>query len=148
MSSPPDGLGGWPLKSPARTRKASAPGAPRQGCADAGLRPPLTQRPVRKAASQSMVVGGSRGAPLFEVGPAPHDRARTQVHRSRKPTAGDQPVDSRAAQASGLDNRGQAREKARRLGGVAGSGCEAIHASGFVSRRCRKRSHGQLASMR
>jgi hypothetical protein len=62
-----------------------------------------------------MVICGARGAPLFEVGPAPRDRAWSQVHWSRKRT-GDQPVDGRAAQASGLDHRGQ---RAKRRAGSA-----------------------------
>jgi hypothetical protein len=80
-------------------------------------------------AAQSMVIGGARGAPLFEVGPAPGNGARAQMHGTRELAAGDQAVDGRSAQASGLDHRGQAREQARRAGGAARRGREAIHRS-------------------
>ena len=48
MSSPPDGLGGWPLNSRQPDGRASAPGASRQGCAGAGLCPPLTRPAERR----------------------------------------------------------------------------------------------------
>ena len=43
MSSPPDGLGGWPLKCRQPDRQALAHSAPRQGFAGARLRPPWTR---------------------------------------------------------------------------------------------------------
>ncbi len=48
VSSPPDGLGGWPLKSHQPGRQASARSAPRQRCAGAGLRPLLSRRRARE----------------------------------------------------------------------------------------------------
>jgi hypothetical protein len=80
-------------------------------------------------ASRSMLISGARGAPLFEVGPAPSDGAWAQVHGTRELAAGDQAVDGRSAQAGGLHHRRQAREQLRRAGGAARRGCEAIHAS-------------------
>ena len=92
-----------------------------------------------------MLIGCARGAPLFEVGPAPSDGARAQVHGTRERAGGDQAVDGRSAKAGGLNHRGQAREQARRVGGAAGGGWEAIH----VSRRASDvRSLGAVVALR
>lgn len=48
VTSSPDGLGGWPLRSRQPDRQASMPDALRQGCAGAGLRPPLTRPAARR----------------------------------------------------------------------------------------------------
>jgi hypothetical protein len=85
-----------------------------------------------RRASRSVMVRGARGAPLFEVGPAPGDCARAQVHWTRKRAAGDQPVDGRAVQTGCRDHRRKAREQASRSGSAAGGESEAIHAR----RRC------------
>jgi hypothetical protein len=82
--------------------------APRQGFADAALRPPLT----RHSAPESVVSSRSRLCPVVQVRPSPDDNAPTQANRRRKRSIGNPAIDRRAANAGQLYDDGQAHEKA------------------------------------
>jgi hypothetical protein len=99
-----------------RQSVVTAPATHRKGPEiGAGLCPPLT-RPLRES-PRSIRIDSARLAPLIEVGPTPGDGAWTEVHGRRKGATGDQSIDGRATQASGLDDGRQARKHARRHDG-------------------------------
>ncbi len=144
MSSPPDGLGGWPLKSlqpaPASVGEPRAASRVRWRRALPALDP---ARGAARGAAQSVLSGVARTGPAVQVRPAPGHRTRAQAHGRWERAVGDPAVDRRAAQAGDLEHDGQAREHAQRVTGgrwgrrVSGSVARGlVSCDGYSRRRC------------